>query len=98
GQVFRNLLSGGFSGPIYPINPKYAEVAGVKCASSLELVGARIDLAVVATPAATVPAIVRQCGAAGVRAMVVLSAGFSEVGQEGKELERTVMEEARRWD
>jgi acetyltransferase len=98
GQVFRNLLSGGFAGHIYPINPKYEEVAGVKCTGGLEQLGVRVDLAVVATPAVTVPAIVRQCGAAGVRAMIVLSAGFSEVGEDGRELERTVVEEARRWD
>lgn len=98
GQVFKNLLSGGFPGAIYPINPKYAEVAGVPCSATLDQVAARIDLAVVATPAASVAGIVRQCGGAGVRAVIILTAGFSETGVPGKELERTVIEEARRWD
>ncbi len=91
-----NMLEAGYRGKLYAINPKYREVRGVACYASVEQLPQRVDLAVIATPAATVPGIIEQCGSAGVRAAVVISAGFSETGPEGAKLERALLENARR--
>jgi len=95
--LFRNLREGGFSGAVYPINPKHETVQGEPAYPSLEAVGRPVELAVITTPAATVPAIIEQCGEHGVRAAVILSAGFREVGAEGRRLEQAVVENARRY-
>ncbi|HSF21131.1 MAG TPA: GNAT family N-acetyltransferase, partial [Burkholderiales bacterium] len=78
------------------VNPKHREVRGVPCFPTIGEVPRRVDLAVIATPAATVPGVIEQCGAAGVRAAVVVSAGFSESGSAGTALERALLENARR--
>src|SRR5690242_490113 len=72
-----NMLAAKYRGALFAINPKYRSVQGVPCFASIAKVPQRIDLAVIATPAASVPAILEQCGAAGVRAAVIISAGFS---------------------
>lgn len=89
------MRAAGFAGPIYPINPKHREIAGLKCHGAIEEIGQPVDLAVVATPARTVPGILRACGEHGVRAAIVMSAGFAEV-EGGAELERAMLDEARR--
>ncbi len=88
--VFENLRNGGFSGRLYPINPNHPEVQGVRAYPALEEIDAPIDLAVVATPAQTVPGIVEACGRRGVKAAVILSAGFGETGEAGMALEQKV--------
>ncbi|MCL1692755.1 MAG: bifunctional acetate--CoA ligase family protein/GNAT family N-acetyltransferase [Actinomycetia bacterium] len=93
--VFRNLLEGGFEGEIYAINPVRDEVQGHKAYADLESIDRPIDLAIVATPATTVPAIVEDCGKHGIKAMIILSAGFREVGGPGRALERKVVDLAR---
>jgi acetyltransferase len=72
-------------------------VQGQPCHPDLASIGEPVDLAVVATPAKTVPAIVDACGEHGVRAMIILSAGFREVGAAGRQLEERVMEAARNY-
>ena len=93
--VFTNLLEGGFEGEIYAINPKRETVQGQKAYDDLDSIGEDIDLAIVATPARTVPGIVEQCGIYGVKSMIILSAGFREVGEQGKALEEKVRDAAR---
>lgn len=93
--VYRNLLDARFAGPVYPINPKYQELKGARCYSSIEEVGERVDLAVIATPAATVPDIIHACGEQGVKAAIVLSAGFGEVAGTGEALQEALVERAR---
>lgn len=95
--VFKNMLEGGFKGPVYAINPKHEKVQGQKAYPSLEAVNKPVDLAVIATPAHTVPGIVESCGMHGVSSAVILSAGFREVGEKGRRLERAVQENARRY-
>ncbi|MET0070799.1 MAG: bifunctional acetate--CoA ligase family protein/GNAT family N-acetyltransferase [Candidatus Thiodiazotropha sp.] len=95
--VFRNLKSAGFKGEIYPINLKHDKVQGVKAYKSIEAVGKAVDLAVVATPAQTIPAIVQACGEHGVKAMIVLSAGFRETGATGRRLEDKIVELAKEY-
>ena len=90
GIVFRNLRTSGYAGRIYAINPKRAEVQGEKAYASLADIDETIDLAVVATPAPSIPGIVEECGERGVRAMLILSAGFRETGPAGRRLEDEV--------
>jgi len=95
--VFQNLLAGGFKGRIYAINPKHKTIQGQPAYADLAAVGKPVDLAVVATPSKTVPSIVEACGEAGVRAMIILSAGFREIGAPGRRLEDQVSATARRY-
>ncbi|MCG8370681.1 MAG: bifunctional acetate--CoA ligase family protein/GNAT family N-acetyltransferase [Proteobacteria bacterium] len=97
GIVFRNLLASGFAGGVYPVNPKRDEVQGRKAFRSLGSVDGTVDLAVVATPAGTIPDIVEECGEYGVPMMLILSAGFRETGPAGRRLEDQVMERARHY-
>jgi acetyltransferase len=90
-----NLVSSPFGGTVYPVNPKHPSVLGIRAYPSIRDVPDKVDLAVVATPAATVPGVVRECVEAGVRDAIVISAGFREIGPKGVELERAVLENAR---
>lgn len=94
--VLSNLVANGFSGPIWPVNPNHGEVAGRQCYASIEALPAAPDLAVIATPAATVPPLIAQLGARGTRAAVVLAAGFAELGDAaGHALEQAMLKAAR---
>jgi len=94
--VFQNMGRGGFGGTVYPVNPKRSSVLCVKAYPAIRDVPEQVDLAVLTTPAATVPGLIRECADAGVPAAVIISAGFKETGAAGVELEQKVMEEARR--
>ena len=91
--VLENLYE--FEGHVYPVNPNHLNILRVPAFESVGRIPEQVDLAVVATPARTVPGIVRECVAAGVKAAIILSAGFKECGVEGAELERRIMSEAR---
>jgi acetyltransferase len=90
-----NLLAGGFAGTVFAVNPNYASVRGVACVPSVSRIAAAVDLALIATPAPTVPGLIEECGVAGIRAAVVITAGFGELGAGGKALEAAVLEKAR---
>jgi acetyltransferase len=94
--LIRNMLAAGYRGALYGVNPKYREVRGVPCFGSIREVPTRVDLAVISTPAPTVPDVIDACGEAGTRAAVVISAGFAEIGSEGAALERALLDRARR--
>jgi len=94
--LFQNMGRGGFEGTVYPVNPKRSSVLCVKAYPSIGAVPEKVDLAVITTPATTVPGLVRECVEAGVKGAVIISAGFKETGPAGVELERQVMEEANR--
>jgi len=98
GVVFKNLLTSGYEGRIYGINPKREEVQGQRAYASLDDIDGTIDLAVVATPASSIPAIVEACGERGIRMMLILSAGFRETGAAGRKLEDRVTQLVRRYD
>ncbi|AEV26555.1 MULTISPECIES: bifunctional acetate--CoA ligase family protein/GNAT family N-acetyltransferase [Azospira] len=93
--IYRNIVAAGYKGRLYPINPKHDTVQGVQAYKSIEEIGARVDLAVIATQARTVPAIIEQCGRSGVKNVVVITAGFAEAGHSGAALERKMVEIAR---
>ncbi|TXT26401.1 MAG: hypothetical protein FD134_561 [Gallionellaceae bacterium] len=95
--VFHNMLEGGYKGGLYPINAKNAEVQGRKAYATLSQVGEAVEFAVIATPPQTVPGIIEDCGKHGVKAAVIITAGFGETGEEGKALERQALENARRY-
>lgn len=91
-----NLVSSPFGGTVFPVNPRRPSVLGIKAYRSIEDVPARIDLAVVVTPAASVPSIVASCEKMGVPAVLIISAGFRELGAPGVELEAQVQAVAQR--
>jgi acetyltransferase len=97
GQIlFKNILESGYKGALYPINPKHDTVQGIKTHRSIEEIGARVDLAIIATRPQTVAEMVEQCGKSGIKNLVIVTAGFSEAGQSGAALERKTLEIARR--
>ncbi|MCG8400062.1 MAG: acetate--CoA ligase family protein [Firmicutes bacterium] len=87
-NVIKNVINCGYEGKIYPVNPKEKEIEGLIAYPSVSDIGASVDMAVVAVPAARVPGVAEDCGQAGVKNLVVISAGFKEVGPEGLELEK----------
>lgn len=97
GPVLRNLLGSGFAGTVYPVNPKHETVLGVPAYASVAKLPSTPDLAVICTPAPTIPGLVRECGEAGIAGVVILSAGFREAGAAGRALEGQVRDEARRF-
>ena len=94
--ILWNLVSNPFGGVVFPINPKRPSVLGVKAYKHISEVPEEVDLAVIVTPAQTVPGIIHDCGQEGVKAAIVISAGFKEIGPAGLELERQTLLEARR--
>ncbi len=94
--VLTNLITHPFGGTVYPVNPKRHAVLGIRAFAAVGEIPEPIDLAVIATPAATVPAVLEGCGEAGVKAAIVLSAGFRESGAEGLALEARLRDVLRR--
>ncbi|MFH1602323.1 MAG: acetate--CoA ligase family protein, partial [Pseudomonadota bacterium] len=92
--VLWNLVSNPFGGTIYPINLRQKQVLGIKAYPNVSRVPESIDLAIIVTPARTVPGVVRECVAAGVKSAIIISAGFKEAGTAGVELERQITAEA----
>jgi len=88
--ILRNLLEHPPGATIFPINPHRSNVMGIRCYPSIAAIGEWIDLAIVVTPANTVPDVLEECEKAGVRSAVVISAGFAETGAEGKERENRI--------
>ena len=95
--VFMNMIESGFKGQVYPVNPKHRKIQGHRAYPDLDSIGKPVDLAVITTPATTVPGIIESCGEHGIRAAVVLSAGFREAGPQGLKLEQAAQENARRY-
>jgi acetyltransferase len=91
-----NMLAANFNGRLFAVNPGHRSVQGVRCYPSIGSVPGKVDLAVIVTPAATAPELIDECGRAGVRAAVVISAGFGETGTAGAALEKAMLENARR--
>jgi acetate---CoA ligase (ADP-forming) len=83
GEIFHNLLAAGFNGPVYPVNPTATVVQSVPAYASVTEVPGPVDLGVIVVPGAQVLDVARECGVKGARSLVVISAGFSEIGDEG---------------
>jgi acetyl coenzyme A synthetase (ADP forming)-like protein len=84
GEVFHNLLAYEFAGPVYPVNPTAEVVQCVPAYPSVEAIPGPVDLAIIVVPAAQVIKVAEECGRKGVRALVIISAGFAEIGEEGR--------------
>jgi acetyltransferase len=95
--VLRNLISAGFGGVVYPVNPKREAIHGIQAYPNVASLPKTPDLAVICIPAKFVPQIVRECGEAGIMGLLILTAGFREVGEEGKAAERQILEEAHKF-
>jgi len=95
GELLRNLRSYGYDGPLYPVNRRVKEIDGLRAYGSMAEVPEAVDLAVIAVPAAHVGDVSRECASAGARALLVISAGFAEVGGDGVERERDLIEVCR---
>ncbi|MFX1491923.1 MAG: acetate--CoA ligase alpha subunit, partial [Promethearchaeota archaeon] len=92
GQILmKNLTMNGFEGKVVPVNIRRKEVMGKKAYQSVSEIPESIDLAIIATPANTVPSIVEECGKAGIKGLIIISAGFREIGQEGLALEKQLI-------
>ena len=94
--ILENLLHPSFRGKVFAVNSRHSEICGRKAYPTIGDIPEKVDLAVVATPARTVPGVIGQCVDAGVKSAVVISAGFRERGAEGVELERQIQEQLRR--
>ncbi len=97
GKVLANLVGSGFRGVVYPVNPDFEAVMGIPCFASLQQLPRPVDDGVICAPAPRVPALVRECGEAGIPGVVIVSAGFRETGPEGQALESEVQAAARRF-
>lgn len=98
GITLKNLVGGGFKGVVYPVNPKHEAVMGIPCFPDVKSLPKTPDLAVITTGAKLVPQLIKECGEAGIKGIIIMSAGFKEVGEEGKKLEAQVKEEVAKWD
>jgi acetyltransferase len=96
--LMKNFLESDFKGKVYPVNIRKTEILGLKAYQTVEQIPEPVDLAVIATPAKTVPEVVEQCGKAGIKGIIIISAGFKETGPEGKALEDKILEIKRQYD
>jgi acyl-CoA synthetase (NDP forming) len=95
-QTIRTLLDEGYEGAIYPVNPKEKSIMGLKCHAAVSEIPGEVDVALIATPARTVPAVLEDCGKKNVRGAIILATGFGETGASGKALEREILDVAGR--
>lgn len=93
--IAKNLFGSGFDGPVLPVHPQYQSVEGVLAYPDVASLPLAPDLAIIATPPATVPGLIAQLGEGGTRAAIVVSAGFGELGDQGRQLQRQLLDAAR---
>ncbi|MFW9912738.1 MAG: CoA-binding protein, partial [Candidatus Thorarchaeota archaeon] len=96
-DVVRNLIESGFEGRIYPINPKGGEILALKVYRSVSEIAGNVDVAVIVVPAKFVLPVMVECGEKGVTALVIITAGFKEIGHEGQEAEKKIVEIAEKY-
>ena len=94
-QAIKTLKADGYEGEIYPVNPKEERILGLKCYQDITQIEGDVDLALITTPAGTIPSILRKCGEKKVSGAVIIAGGFRELGKEGKKLEGEVIKAAR---
>ncbi|MCB9456850.1 MAG: bifunctional acetate--CoA ligase family protein/GNAT family N-acetyltransferase [Anaerolineaceae bacterium] len=92
--IMWNLITNPFGGTVFPVNPKRPSVLGVKAYPTIFDVPEQVDLAVIVTPARSVPGVIADCASLNIPAAIIISAGFKEIGEEGAELERQILEKA----
>jgi len=97
-RLLLNMQEAGFKGALYPVNHKRDQLLGLKAYPDLESVPELVDLVVIATPATTVPSLIRQCATQGINSVIIISAGFGELGTEGKRLQQEILDIAHRYN
>ncbi|MCG7844987.1 MAG: acetate--CoA ligase family protein [Methanomassiliicoccales archaeon] len=95
--ILANLIESGFDHPLYPVNPRYHEIMGLKCYPRISDVPGEVEMAMLVIPANFVLQVMEECGQKGVKAVIVISAGFKEVGLEGAQLQRRLGEIAKKY-
>jgi len=95
-QAIRTLLGEKYEGRIYPVNPKETNILGLKCYPKVSAIEDPVDIALITTPAKTIPAVLEDCGKKGVHGAVIIAGGFGETGSEGKSLEEEIIAVARK--
>jgi acetyltransferase len=98
GKVLANLVGGGFRGVVYPVNAQYEAVLGIQCYPDLKNLPNNPDLAVICTSSDKVPDFVNECGKNGILNIIIMSAGFKEIGEEGKKLEEKIKDYAKKFE
>jgi acetate---CoA ligase (ADP-forming) len=96
--ILDNIIKSGFEGDIYPVNPREDEIAGLKCYPSINDINKPVDMAVLSVPAARSVQVAEECGKAGVKGLVVITAGFKEIGREGRKLEQKLLKLCKRYE
>jgi 3-hydroxypropionyl-CoA synthetase (ADP-forming) len=96
-EIFRSLSQYDFKGKVYPINPKAHEIFGIKCYPSILDVPDKIDLAVIALPSEIIPKLIEECGQKGVKACVIVSGGFKELGEKYEKIEEETVATAKKY-
>jgi len=94
-EILKNMIDAGYPGDIYPVNSKAEEIEGLKCYPDLTAIGKVPELVILVIPAKIVPAVMEQCAKIGTKSVVIITAGFKEVGKDGKALEEKVIRIAR---
>jgi acetyl coenzyme A synthetase (ADP forming)-like protein len=95
-EILANMIEGGYTGAIFPVNPNAESIEGLKCFPDLKSIGQTPDLVIIIVPARFVPGVMEECVKVRVRSVIIITAGFKEVGKEGRELEEQVVRIARR--
>ena len=95
-SILENIIFHGYKGKVYPVNPKAKKILGLRCYSSVKEIKDPVDLAIIVIPAAVVPAVLEECGQKEIPGVIIISAGFKEIGGKGIKLERKISEVARR--
>jgi acetyltransferase len=94
-EILTSLIKGRYPGSIFPVNQKADKIEQIRCYPDLESIGQVPDLVIIAVPAKIVPSIMEQCARIRVKSVIIISAGFKEVGQQGRELEQQIAQIAR---
>ncbi len=95
-EILSNMVQAGYKGKIFPINPNAEAIDGIKCYPDLKSIGEVPDLVIIIVPANIVPEVMQQCTVIGVKSVIIITAGFREVGKEGRDLEERVIQIAKR--
>ncbi|MCG6937111.1 MAG: bifunctional acetate--CoA ligase family protein/GNAT family N-acetyltransferase [Gammaproteobacteria bacterium] len=96
--ILSNIRESGFKGDIFPVNPKHSKVQGLKSYESISVIDHVVDLVIIAIPAKSVPAVMRECGECGVGSVIILSAGFAEIGKAGQLLQNEIVDIAKTYN
>jgi len=94
-EVLSNLLKGGYPGKVYPVNPSAESIQGLKCYPDLLSIGERVDLVIIVVRAELVSQVMQQCAKLGTKSVIIVTAGFKEVGEEGQKLQEQILQIAR---